>query len=90
MQNRRTQLERRMQQFERDAALVADQNAKTSDTIDLNIGGERTVKVARRTLALVENSMLGAMFSGRHTLQTDDTGNVYIDRDPRHVFSFSF
>ena len=52
---------------------MADHNAKASDLVQLNIGGERLVTVSRSTLT--ENggdSMLAAMFSGRHKLKTDD------------------
>jgi hypothetical protein len=51
--------------------------------VDLNIGGERMLTVARSTLTQEEVSMLGAMFSGRHMLTRDTVGRVYIDRDPK-------
>lgn len=63
--------------------MVADHNARAEDMIGLNIGGERMVTVARKTLTLVEDSMLSAMFSGRHVLKTDSAGKVWIDRDSR-------
>ena len=36
--------------------------------------------VPRSTLTAVPDSMLGAMFSGRHKLRTDDNGRAFIDR----------
>ena len=60
------------EQFERDAAFVADHNAKSSDLVQLNIGGERFVTVPRSTLTLFPDSMPGAMFSGRHNVNTDE------------------
>ena len=53
---------------------MADHNAKSSDLVQLNIGGERLVTVPRSTLAEGGDgdSMLKAMFSGRHKLKTDE------------------
>ena len=58
------------ERFEREAALVADRNLQASDIVRLNIGGQERVSVARSTLTLYEDSMLGAMFSGRHKVRT--------------------
>ena len=58
------------ERFEREAALVADRNLQASDIVRLNIGGKERVSVARSTLTLYEDSMLGAMFSGRHKVCT--------------------
>ena len=38
--------------------------------------------VPRSTLTAVPDSMLGAMFSGRHSLRTDDNGRAFLDREP--------
>ena len=66
-------------QFEREKQLVADVNAGSSDIISLNIGGNTAVAASRNTLTQCGDSMLAAMFSGRHTLRTDDQGRVFID-----------
>ena len=39
-----------------------------SDVLDLDIGGEKTVKTLRSTLTFVTGSKLGEMFSGRWSL----------------------
>ena len=71
--------------FEREAAFVTDQNAKATDMVNLNIGGERFVTVPRSTLTdSAPDSMIAAMFSGRHKLRTDDNGRAYIDRSAKH------
>ena len=57
------------ERFEREAALVADRNLQASDIVRLNIGGKERVSLARSTLTLYEDSMLGAMFSGRHKVR---------------------
>ena len=48
--------------------------------IRLNVGGKR-IETSRGTLCSVEDSMLAAMFSGRHTLTPDEDGSYFIDRD---------
>ena len=70
--------------FEREAAFVADQTAQASDLLHLNIGGERFLTVPRSTLTSQPDSMLSAMFSGRHKLRTDDNGRAYINRSGKY------
>ena len=55
--------------------------ANPTDILTLNIAGEGTIAVLRRTLCLVENSMLAAQFSGRWDggLPRDPDGHVFID-----------
>ena len=50
---------------------MADHNARASDPIHLNIGGERMLTKTRATLSHGD-SMLTAMFSGRHRVHTDE------------------
>lgn len=68
----------------RELAFVAAHNNHVHDDVMLNIGGERLVTVARSTLTQFKESMLGAMFSGRHELATDSNGRVYLNRDPKY------
>eukprot|EP00123_Amoebidium_parasiticum_P010362 comp20058_c0_seq1/m.24651 comp20058_c0_seq1/g.24651 ORF comp20058_c0_seq1/g.24651 comp20058_c0_seq1/m.24651 type:complete len:532 (-) comp20058_c0_seq1:91-1686(-) len=68
-------------QFAREATLVAERNAKASDVIRLNVGGAK-YETTRSTLCSVPNSMLCAMFSGRHRLFADQEGRIFLDRDP--------
>jgi len=77
-------------------ALVASQKAleeekmrmavgtHTTDVLNLNIGGEKTVAVSRGTLGVVEESMLASSFSGRwdNSLPRDGRGAFFIDFDP--------
>ena len=51
--------------------MVAEHNARASDQVRLDIGGERLLTTTRATLTQGD-SMLTAMFSGRHKLQTDE------------------
>lgn len=50
------------------------------DIIELNVGG-RYFATYRSTLISHENSMLEAMFSGRHPMKKDKKGRYFIDRD---------
>ena len=57
-------------QYHREAAFVADHNARATDPGHLNIGGECLLTTTRATLSHGD-SMLAAMFSGRHKVHTD-------------------
>ena len=51
--------------------------------IKLNVGGH-TFTTTISTLTRFPDTMLGAMFSGRHDLLKDETGAYFIDRDGSH------
>ena len=51
--------------------------------VTLNVGGT-TFTTATATLTRFPDTMLGAMFSGRHALTPDKNGAYCIDRDGRH------
>jgi len=50
----------------------------------LNVGGQKKITVLRRTLTVMEGSLLAGRFSGNwdDTLEKDAEGNFYIDQDP--------
>ena len=48
--------------------------------VRLNVGGKRFT-TSLQTLTRDPNSMLAAMFSGRHKVETTDDGSFFIDRD---------
>ena len=54
-----------------------------SSRIKLNVGGTR-FETSRGTLCMVPESMLAAMFSGRHALTPDEDGSYFIDRYGQH------
>ena len=56
--------------------MIAKLSEQSEDLVQLSVGGERFLSVPRSTLTAVEDSMLAAMFSGRHKLKTDDNGKV--------------
>jgi len=51
--------------------------------IPLNVGGYNFVTTLS-TLTKDKHSMLAAMFSGRHELDTDSEGRYFIDRDGKY------
>eukprot|EP01116_Phalansterium_solitarium_P020659 TRINITY_DN6154_c0_g1_i2.p1 TRINITY_DN6154_c0_g1~~TRINITY_DN6154_c0_g1_i2.p1 ORF type:complete len:446 (+),score=28.11 TRINITY_DN6154_c0_g1_i2:155-1492(+) len=51
-----------------------------SDVVRLNVGGI-SYCTTRSTLTKIRDSMLGAMFSGQFALNTDQHGQIFIDRD---------
>ena len=51
-----------------------------SDIVKLNVSGS-PLEVRRSTLCHVQGSSLAAMFSGRHHLETNEEGRVFIDRN---------
>ena len=50
------------------------------DILDLDIGGTHHVTTTKKTLVKFENSVLAAMFSGRHQLPKHNN-RFFIDRD---------
>ena len=58
--------------------------------VNLNVGGQK-VSTSLSTLCRFPDSMLGAMFSGRHEVPLDEEGRYFIDRDGthfRHILNF--
>lgn len=57
-------------------------NTEPSDVIPLNIGGNKTITVLRRTLTSIPGSMLASRFSGiwDDSLEKDRDGNFFIDQ----------
>ena len=51
--------------------------------VKLNVGGQYFT-TSRQTLTSDPNSMLAAMFSGRHKQETTGDGSFFIDRDGTH------
>ena len=57
---------------------------KFKGRVKLNVGGVRYETTLTTLTADGDESMLGSMFSGRHELQTNDEGDVFLDRDGTH------
>lgn len=65
--------------FQRMSELYAIQNGK----VRLDIGGHQFT-TSNLTLSRDSESMLAAMFSGRHELKSESDGSYFIDRDGTH------
>jgi len=66
--------------FEAEKKSVAAMNKVLKSKLKLDVGGTPST-TSRTTLTSVPGSMLETMFSGRHVLQEDEEGRVFIDRD---------
>jgi hypothetical protein len=64
-------------------AVVDADLARFKQRVKLNVGGSK-FETTLSTLTRYPDSMLGAMFSGRHEVPPDDEGYVFIDRDGTH------
>ena len=53
-----------------------------NEVVELNVGGQHLTTFAS-TLTKHSNSMLAAMFSGRHPVIKDSQGRPFIDRNPK-------
>ena len=63
---------------------VVDANlGRFKQRVKLNVGGSK-FETTLSTLTRYPDSMLGAMFSGRHEVPPDEEGYVFIDRDGTH------
>lgn len=76
------QLEKEKSQWEEEKQRVASSQTFGSK-IKLDVGGTRFT-TTMTTLQRFPESMLGAMFSGRHALVLDEEGYFFIDRDGKH------
>ena len=61
-------------------AVVEENRAQFKQRVKLNVGGTK-FETTLSTLTRCPDSMLGAMFSGRHEVPVDDEGYAFIDRD---------
>ncbi|XP_077398241.1 SH3KBP1-binding protein 1 [Festucalex cinctus] len=55
--------------------------ARSGDLIHLNVGGKR-FSTSRQTLTWVPDSFFSSLLSGRISTLKDETGAIFIDRDP--------
>uniref|UniRef100_A0A8C2KDE8 BTB/POZ domain-containing protein KCTD3 n=1 Tax=Cyprinus carpio TaxID=7962 RepID=A0A8C2KDE8_CYPCA len=63
------------------SALSARVMARIGDIIHLNVGGRR-FSTSRQTLTWVPDSFFSSLLSGRISTLKDETGAIFIDRDP--------
>ena len=87
---REEQFKTRRERFDEELKYLDEINKVTDSIIKLNVGGH-VFLTSTLTLTRDPDSMLAAMFSGRHKLHTISDGAVFIDRDGthfRHILNF--
>ena len=65
---------------------VGHASVASADIVTVNVGG-KLFTTNRRTLCLIEGSLLACMFSGRwdDSLQRDTNGSIFLNFDPDEV-----
>ena len=71
------ELEKQRAAFEKEKKEVAAANETLKSKVKLDVGGTINAS-SRTTLTSVPGSMLEAMFSGRHNLEEDEDGRIFI------------
>ena len=71
------------QAFEDDKAKMRKMNENLESVVTVNVGGVH-YSTSRSTLCADENSMLAAMFSGFHKIETLRDGSYFIDANGKH------
>lgn len=86
LDNREAALEKERKAFEEEKKVFGAGSGSSSDILSLNVGGKR-IDVLRRTLTLIDGSMLASKFSGRwdDSLEKNKDGNFFIDQ-PHDLF----
>jgi hypothetical protein len=79
----RRELEKLSSQLKREREFVEDQQLKTLKKIKLDVGG-KAFTTSITTLTSKPESMLAAMFSGRFSLEKDEDGSFFIDRNGKN------
>jgi len=77
----RSVLEAERAAYEAEKQRVAALTGGLSSIVKLNVGGEE-VETLRSTFLSQRGSLLESMFSGKHPVETDQSGRYFLDRDP--------
>ncbi len=83
LESKEAELKTKKKRFQKELQYLDEVNKVTDSIIKLNVGGHVFV-TSSVTLTREPDSMLAAMFSGRHQLRTTPDGAVFIDRDGTH------
>ena len=73
-------LRQQQESFAHEKKRIADHNAATEVMVELNVGGT-SFQTARTTLSQQPDSFLAGMVSGRHSVDRDRSGRIFVDRD---------
>ncbi|XP_059159373.1 uncharacterized protein LOC131943333 [Physella acuta] len=80
LKTQQEELQAEKEQFQEELKRMSDLREVQESRIKLDIGGNQFT-TSLLTLTKDPNSMLAAMFSGRHELKTEADGSYFIDRD---------
>ncbi|KAL1918600.1 uncharacterized protein VTP21DRAFT_2622 [Calcarisporiella thermophila] len=83
LEEQKEELEIEKEKLQQETTLMKDVMKFQNEKIKLNVGG-LLFETSLTTLKRDPNSMLAAMFSGRHSLKPDPDGSYFIDRDGTH------
>jgi hypothetical protein len=86
----RAQMDKDKEDWENEKKSIARTHHFENNDIKLDIGG-LCFSTSLTTLTRFPDTMIGAMFSGRHYLKKNDAGAFFIDRDGthfRHILNF--
>jgi hypothetical protein len=84
------QMDKDKEEWEKEKKSIARTYHFENNEIKLDIGGQ-CFTTTLTTLTRFPDTMIGAMFSGRHNLKKNDAGAYFIDRDGihfRHILNF--
>lgn len=79
----REEIARKWQELKDEISRMEEMTTMQKGRIRLDVGGS-VFTTSRLTLTRDSDSMLAAMFSGRHHVTQEDDGTVFIDRDGTH------
>jgi len=68
--------------WEQEKADIAALVKLDSEIINFNVGGGLKISTEKAVLRQVEGSTLAKMFSDMHEVKKDESGDVFLDRDP--------
>ena len=83
IQNEKDQLQKEKVQLQNEIQRMSEMNTICETRIKLDIGGH-VYTTSTLTLTRDPQSMLAAMFSGRHSVKKEEDGSYFIDRDGTH------
>ena len=83
LEAKQEQLQKEKDQLQKEVQRMSEINKIQDSCIKLNIGGH-LYTTSILTLAKGPQSMLAAMFSGRHSVKKEEDGSYFIDRDGTH------
>ena len=83
IQNEKDQLQKEKDQLQNEIQHMSEMNNICETRIKLDIGGH-LYTTSTLTLTRDPQSMLAAMFSGRHSVKKEEDGSYFIDRDGTH------